>query len=399
MQNKQKIIIVALIIIISILLYSLMFKKKQSQEVLSAKPIIKSYGISGGDDAPTKLLPDSIANETNKRYPQVIAFTNKIMRTVPLEKFVWLEKTDGLHMIIIIYNNDLYVREKESIKYIRTIKIKDMKPNVLTILDGELYEDKYYVFDACKIEDEDISKLTFIDRMSKAYNFINKIENNYIILKQYFKPKNWKEVVEFSKNNISPKTNMHIDGVILQRIDMEYFVNSSCKLKRPVMNTIDFMLKYDTKTKCFWLYLYGTYGDIIYNPKLLPKINKLSKEHTGLDLQSREKLPDRLYILFSNVFIENTHLLIPRKRWDHTGYKREEVVIINEYMTKMLQNPEYYDGKIMECSWAPDGWVVLRDRTDKSYSNSYSVGIDTMSILFSPIEVDQNIYFEKVKDN
>ena len=31
-----------------------------------------------------------------------------------------------------------------------------------------------------------------------------------------------------------------------------------------------------------------------------------------------------------------------------------------------------YDGKIIECSLDGDGWVIMRERTDKSFPNSFN---------------------------
>ena len=31
-----------------------------------------------------------------------------------------------------------------------------------------------------------------------------------------------------------------------------------------------------------------------------------------------------------------------------------------------------YDGKIIECTVSDNGWVFMRERTDKSYPNSFN---------------------------
>ena len=352
-----------------------------------------SRGISGGKNKKIK------ANDINEivipnNFPQVGVLTNKILQTVPLENFVWLEKTDGLHCNLIIFNNTLYIANKNNIDKVNDLNIKSTGQ---TVLDTELYEGKYYVFDASMIENEDISTLGFIDRMKKAEEFIGKHKITEMEIKKFEPIKSIKALVEFiNQNEISPITGNRIDGVVLQRIDLPYFNKyPTCfKLKRKVMNTIDFKLFYEKSEDVFYLYLYGSYFDVIKNRKRLPRINKYSKKHTGVDLNSR-KLPDKLYVLFCSPYQEGLHKFKPRSAWSTNGYFDSNVKEINELMDEILKNPESFNGSIIEMSLAEDGWVPMRKRNDKPFSNSYMVGLSNSSVIFNPVGESSGSYFSK----
>lgn len=158
---------------------------------------------------------------------------------------MWLEKTDGLHYILIIYDKYLFRIEKDNkYEYISDITIDEntdksiSDESSLSILDCELYNNNYYVFDSCMINGEDISEKDYNYRMGKAYSLVNNINkhasnksrlrsangkfmknnvssSNLIIMKEYYKLNSWEEAIEFSKNTVSPKTKNKIDGVVL----------------------------------------------------------------------------------------------------------------------------------------------------------------------------------------
>ena len=371
-------------------------------------------GISGSGKT---LVKHNITNKIKvpDYFPQVGVLTNKILQTTPIEKFVWLEKTDGLHCNLIIFDNILYVANKQkidkSLSQKRKVdkclicgnmeldKIEDLpiKSTGQTVLDTELYKGKYYVFDASMIEDEDISNLGFVDRMKKAEDFITKHKISNIEIKKFESVKSIKELVEFiNTNEISPMTGNEIDGVILQRIDLPYFnKTSTCfKLKRKVMNTIDFKLYYEKSENVFYLYLYGSYIDVIRNRKKLPRINKYSKKHTGIDLNSG-KLPNKLYVLFCSPYQEGLHKFKPRSNWNTNGYFDSNIKQINELMNEMIKNPDSFNNSIIEMSLAEDGWVPMRKRNDKPFSNSYMVGLSNSSVIFNPVGESTESYFSK----
>ena len=96
-----------------------------------------------------------------KKFPQVAVMNNYVLSKYSLEDFVYLEKTDGVHVNLLIKNDKLqHIKEYNNIY------------NKYTILDAELYNDKYYIFDGCTIEGKDISELNYIDRMESIHIFV-----------------------------------------------------------------------------------------------------------------------------------------------------------------------------------------------------------------------------------
>ena len=64
-------------------------------------------------------------------------------------------------------------------------------------------------------------------------------------------------------------------------------------------------------------------------------------------------------------------------------YKRDNILVVLyfyffEPTQTVLQTKQCtdemreYDGKIIECSLDGDGWVIMRERTDKSFPNSFN---------------------------
>lgn len=397
----EVLIVIFILLFIFYLINNIYIRNKMRSDINAILPKANDFpvsrGISGGKKI--KKLKKLKAHDVSEivipnNFPQVGVLTNKILQTTPLENFVWLEKTDGLHCNLIIFNNTLYIAQKKSIDKVNDLKIKSTGQ---TVLDTELYEGKYYVFDASMIENEDISTLGFIDRMKKAEEFISKHKISEMEIKKFEPVKSIKSLVEFiNQNEISPMTGNGIDGVVLQRIDLPYFNKyPTCfKLKRKVMNTIDFKLFYEKSEGTFYLYLYGSYRDVISNRKRLPRVNKYSKKHTGVDLNSG-KLPDKLYILFCSPYQEGLHKFKPRSTWCTNGYFESNINEINELMSEMIKNPEAFNGSIIEMSLAEDGWVPMRKRNDKQFSNSYTVGLSNSSVIFNPVGESSGSYFSK----
>ena len=78
-----------------------------SSNVSSNVELNSGLSLRGGK-VPNVTLP--------KAFPQVGVVTNSLLKTTPLDKFVWLEKTDGMHHNILIYENVMYdiVRQKHT---------------------------------------------------------------------------------------------------------------------------------------------------------------------------------------------------------------------------------------------------------------------------------------------
>ena len=376
-------IIILLLVIISIafLIYKQLHKSK-----IQLPPVI---GMSGGKTKSKggEVLTTSTAQ---KQFPQTSVLTNYVLRATPLKFFVWTEKTDGVRTEISIEGKKVL---NYNDKHKELAKLK--KEASGTVLNTEFLNDKYYIFDSPKVNGKDISEKHFLERYEVIKEFIKEFDpdEKTFKLKKYDPITKLDELKEFIQNTVSPNTGANVDGVILQRTDLPYYSVSSYKYKRPVMNTIDFLLKYLPERGEFYLYLWGSYRNVVYNMQKLPKINRFSKRHTGVDLHDK-KYPDKFPILFSSSLLANAHIFIPKEHWNRKGYKREDIITINALMNKIVADPIKYDGKIIEMSWSESGWVPYRERFEKPKPNGYAVGDSICEILFSPVDFSENRYFE-----
>ena len=341
-----------------------------------------------------------------KRFPQVGVLTNDIIHKIPIEQFVWLEKTDGEHVNVIIFNKRAYTLDKEHQPVQLPIAIKTNSEKQ-TILDTELYKGKYYIFDASMIDDQDISELSYITRMNRADKYLksNPDLSKTFVLKTYTQcDKN--ELIKLIDNVKttckSPTTKNKIDGYILQHKSLPYYSRETIvyKLKRRNLNTIDFKLHYVPEEFAFYLYLYGEYSDCFFNRKRLPRENPYYKQHEGID--ANQKLPHNLYVLFSSSFFEDLHFFTPDLEYDKTDYFPDEIKQINTLTEQIDKAPEKFENAIVEFSLTNSNqWVPLRIRTDKQNANGYFVGLSNCATMFNPITRetinDDSLYFTKSK--
>ena len=63
-------------------------------------------------------------------------------------------------------------------------------------------------------------------------------------------------------------------------------------------------------------------------------------------------------------------------------------------MVDILKDKHKYNGKIVELSLSKNGWVPMRVREDKTFPNSYRVGISNCGVMFSPLSTD-TVYFQR----
>ena len=339
-------------------------------------------------------------------FPQVGVLTNEILYKTPLTDFVWLEKTDGQHYNLILFNDKLYAVVHGEVKEHSTLPINCAHQ---TILDTEFYNDKFYIFDCPMVEGKDISESSFVERMSAADSFIKshpELQQLFVIKAFYNVDSNSfpKLLRTINTTNKSPITGNNIDGVVFQNINLPYYYdkgNIVFKLKRRVLNTIDFKLIYDEEEHVFYLYLLGTYIHVLFNKKKLPHINSKSFLHTGIELNQRE-LPKKLYVLFCSPYFEDLHCFTPDSNFNKSGYFEDEITTITQLSKQMEADPKSFNNKIVELSLNEDNvWVPMRVRDDKINSNGYDVGLSNVSVMFNPITessiTDSSLYFTKSK--
>ena len=115
MVSTDCIIIVIIICVIILILFTLyeIIKCIRRHNTQNENKTVE-YNMVGGNDGSNELDTASIPS----RFPQVGVLTNRIIRDHSLDEFVYLDKTDGLHV------NDLgYARiSQELAKYLYNLK-------------------------------------------------------------------------------------------------------------------------------------------------------------------------------------------------------------------------------------------------------------------------------------
>jgi hypothetical protein len=376
-----------------------LFKKNNSDYPSSQNTKIKGSDLDEDKSIGTTSIRnekiESLINLFNfdfTRTPQVSVLTNKIIDSIDLTNFVYLEKTDGLRTLLIYDGNVLYqFRNKEGLKEL------DLKLNLNNkfIVDSEFVdlnnENKYYVFDVYYV-DSDIRELGFIERMNKFKDILS--NNNSIILKEY-------KQVDISENKLSEliKYGMtkrpNVDGIVFQSKDgysiKEWLKKDyQYKLKPLELTTTDFLYKWIESEKCYYLYLIGTFGELVFNLKARPRC--LQKAYTPFNIDLTNISKEKSYmILFDTPLFDNM-------------YKCE---INNEDIKKYLESENKIDltkegcldGLIIETSYMIKNreyqQTPIRIRWDKIKPNGYRIGITNACILFSP-PTAENHYFHKI---
>lgn len=380
--------LIVLIIVISILLLYFLIRNAN----------YKRYTLSGGD---MSQIPQSVKRLIPVgKWPQVNVISNQILQSHGLKAFVWSEKTDGLHMNVGIWANKVF-----NITNTREPLIPldfGVRYSGEAILDCELYDEKLYIFDSPLIDGENISSLSFTERLEKVESIINDLGPNFTI-KSFKRIKSVADLNDFIKNDISPETGNEIDGVILQLINPPYFSKSatSFKLKPRYLHTVDFRLKYVPEERVFYLYLIGSFRDFLYNLQRRPKDNRYHKFHTGVDThrnksKNNSPLPESMEILFSSPLFPDLYFYENSHAWNSEGYSKRHQTDASMLIRDITIDPSRFDGLIVEMSLNMDNkWIPLRIRDDKSTPNGYSIGLSNVAQIFDPlVEPDEN-YFAK----
>jgi hypothetical protein len=141
------------------------------------------------------------------------------------------DKIDGKRTILYLSNANSYSVNDALIEL--NIKTKD-----ICILDTEMYNGDYYIFDVMVYNGENIADKPFeerIDFFDKFKNLQNIKTKTFIKLNDNYK----KQIKEF-KND---KKNYEVDGIIFTPVIGEYNTMKVYKYKPPEQLTIDFLIK------------------------------------------------------------------------------------------------------------------------------------------------------------
>lgn len=396
-------IVVVVVVILGIIARSIWLKKriKDADSLLEGGSIIKqddffkkSYMI-GGDSS---YIPDSIRKYCLSDWPKVGVISNYLLQKIPLESFVYLEKTDGIHANILIHDGRIYdVTNSEEIKQVGTTETK-----ATLVLDTENYENKYYVFDAYVVDNEIVNEKHFEERMKLAEPFVKELGDRFEM--KTFKPVPSIEfLIEYVKNDRSPDTGNEIDGVVLQRTDTPYLPGPRevyvYKMKPSALMTTDLLLKYQEKEKCYKLYTRGKRSSYFNLITQRPRNEKYIYDLDG-HVYERSKLksyPEEMLILFDTPYYPNLGVYEISDTWNSKGFFKRNIDAADQIISELVKYPDALDGKIVEMALTEDHkWVPIRVRTDKNGNpNGILTGLSCVEAVFDPIRPKSDIYFQK----
>ena len=342
----------------------------------------------------------------NVEWPSSSVLSNNILLSNSLDVFNYTEKIDGLHTFLLIFEKKIYnVTKNEDLSTLKKLdisKFQNMKFEGDCIIETELYNDIYHIFDVYYLNGIDYSEKYLHERIEAIEPFLQDLGSSFR-LKKFHKIPDLNFLLNYIKNDKSPEGN-DIDGVILQRIDRPYFMENqnynSFKLKPLHLNTIDFLLKYNKEYNNYSLYLSGnSFSDYFHNFKDAPGRKNVYEINDPTNILNKKYLRDykeKLLIYFDNPFYPNLGEFEIDKNWNKEDYSPKYIKIIDELMDEISECPYLYDNKIVELSLTNDKkWVPVKIRNDKNKPNSYRVGLSNISIIFDPVKPLDSIYFQK----
>ena len=171
--------------------------------------------------------------------PQPISIERKHFAILTSQPYVVCEKTDGVRHMLVCYENEdgkklcALVDRAFHVQYTTLTVPRD------TILDGELVDNVYYVYDAIRIKGEDLRMKNLNERLAKARAVVR------MILRQpqlQVKVKEMVPLAEVSSIKLSEKT----DGLVFTPVNEPIRMGTHetlFKWKPRNQITIDFLVK------------------------------------------------------------------------------------------------------------------------------------------------------------
>lgn len=305
--------------------------------------------------------------------PQVGILTNEVIKKIPMDSFVWLDKTDGIRNLIGCINKKMFVYTvANGLELIKNVDFDD-----ILIADSEHFEDKYLIFDVYYIN-KDLRNLNFVDRMEEGKNFLKTHAIEKIEIKTFSEIEDWEKLIKYATTK-----RKGTDGVVLQLKEpyeepwtKGYY---SYKLKPKELITTDFLIKKLPSLQTYQLYLTGKAFDIVANLKKAPRVDKFTQTFFGYESHNLDF--HQIYnVLFASPFYEGM-----------------------QFYNVNSEDMEVEDGKIYEMSPVMKDnefirWKPIRCRDDKVKPNGYRTGMSNVGILFSPPTAPGNDYFAHVNE-
>lgn len=255
-----------------------------------------------------------------------------------LDNYAMTLKLDGKRKLLMNIGNEIYeISSKMEFKYtgIKT----NLNLNDITLLDCELFQGTYYVFDILYFEGSDLRKQIFNMRMKFLDKFLHEINGNRFIQKKHYIENNINaNSIKYYKKYFSGNCIGKLDGFIYVPKSKDYLNGIQLKYKPKNENTIDFKIK-KIGNLTIELYCNDKNGnDILFN---FPNYNeKISK--TVLPLELYNNYPNNTVVEFY-FSLENETFIPKNQRPDKLKGNFIDVAIDN---FKSILNPYEFNTNI-----------------------------------------------------
>ena len=310
--------------------------------------------------------------------PQVISIDiiNAYENLLPnIDKYYISPKIDGLRTLLLFDNEkELYYSINSTASELslldlgcspHTVEGGSNDPNE-TILDTELYNGKYYIFDVITYK----GKRVFEEEYSERIKYIDKILEDFIgcskLIKKYvvsLDKKNWKKIL---KDVYEKKWDFETDGWIFTLGYSNNYINGTVwKWKSVEIISIDFL----NKEENLYSGIQKKFAEKIFSEKDIPNINK-----------------NYIPIKFTPTYIPLS--IISEKE-------------INKFKIKSLKNTSLT--KIVELIWDKDKWKLLKIRDDRQvdvntgnyFGNDHRIAEITWHSIFWPLKLEHLLNSKK----
>lgn len=270
--------------------------------------------------------------------PQPVSIERKHFDILRNKQYVVCEKTDGVRWMFMCFTFQgkrccLLVNRSLSLRWLNLNT--GSRAKLGTLLDGELVDNKFMVYDAVRVNGEHCGNKSFLDRYELLENFctsIMKLKTDPIqLVPKKFEPlENIRDYVEKTLPTITHET----DGLVFTPIDDPIRVGTHetmFKWKPLVKNTVDFQVKWERR---------GVWG--LY-------------------------IQDRGMLYFES-----------EVRPDQCDWLKEDMIVECRYVTWQY----------------PMWWEPLKQRTDKTYPNNRRTFYRTIVNIREDIKINE---FFKIK--
>lgn len=316
-------------------------KTNQVQELAARLCEFKRSGFPGSQ--PVSLVRDNLNKLKEKLY-----------------KVSW--KADGTRYLMLIDGpDDVYFLDRDNAVFKVTGLTfpyrKDMNQHLhKTLLDGEMVLDqdgdnkipRYLIYDIIHFRDDEVGKTNFNTRMhcimkeiietrrdASQRGIISIPDEPFALRKKEFYDLEMTEKILAEK--FQSMVSHEIDGVIFQPVEDKYVpgrCDSILKWKPPHLNSIDFLLK-------------------------------IERLDAGEGMLPSTK---------GNLYVGGHDQPLGQ-------------------LVRVTSEARALDGKIVECKFQGKGWVIMRERTDKSFPNGYKTALGVWNSITKPINEEMLLDF------